>query len=69
MWKLLNILFGWDYIAWSDGFCYGIARVYMVDDKPYFIKYKSLEFVVKIESPNNVIWMTCSSKKYFKESK
>lgn len=32
MYKLLNYLFGWDYIAWDNTVARGVARVFTTPD-------------------------------------
>ena len=69
MYKILNWLFGWDYIAWD--YCTlsvddsGIARVYInPDGDVWYWKYKRLGHHNIITSKDDVLWLTCSSDKY-----
>ena len=68
MWRLLNKLFGWDYIYWENSAGQGIARVYTgVDEGVWYWRYKSTTLIDIIESPNQVMWLTCKPIKYFGE--
>ena len=66
IYKLLNKLFGWDYIGWSNPADQGVARVH-VDGmrRVWYWQYKSIKAVNIIEDPEKVIWLTCSPNKYF----
>jgi len=68
MYKLLNKLFGWDYIYWKNSADSGIARVH-VDyiGTIFYWRYRSTFILDKITKPEQVIWLTCSSSKYFKK--
>ena len=66
MYKLYKYLFGWDYIHWSNSADQGIARVHKtLDGNVWYWRYKITSIVDEIKSPNEVIWLTCSSLKYF----
>lgn len=65
--KLLNELFGWDYIQWDNGFGSGIARVHKgKDDVPWFWQYKCTKCAKRIHYAESVIWLTCHPDKYMK---
>ena len=66
IYKLLNKLFGWDYIQWSNSAAQGVARVH-VDGmrRVWYWRYKGTKVVDIIEDPAKVIWLTCSPNKYF----
>lgn len=65
MYKLLNYLFGWDYIAWKNSIDSGIARVYLSGDgTAFYFRYRNICCIDKIHKPEQVIWLTCASKKY-----
>lgn len=66
LWKLLHLLFKWDYIHWENFADYGVARVH-VDGKGkvYYWRYKSTKCLDIIEDYNKVAWLTCSPFKYF----
>ena len=67
--KLLNKLFGWDYIQWENYVDRGVARVH-VDGmrRVWYWRYKGIKAANIIEDPANVIWLTCSPNKYFPPS-
>lgn len=66
MWKLWHLLFGWDYIAWSNFADQGVARVSRdFEGRVYYWRYKSVHLADPIKSPEQVFWLTCPSSKYF----
>lgn len=67
LYNLLNRVFGWDYIWWKNSVAYGIARVH-VDalGNPYYWRYKGTKCLDKINSSNQVVWLTCNPNKYIK---
>lgn len=76
IYKLLNKLFGWDYVQPYYSFNCGVARV-QVDgmNRVWYLRvYESDGFGTKkkvaewIEKPEHVIWLTCSPNKYFPPS-
>ena len=65
IYKLLNYLFGWDYIAWSNCADSGIARVhYGYDGTAWYWRYKTTKVIDKIHNPKHVTWLTCYPNKY-----
>lgn len=67
MYKLLNKLFGWDYVHWSNFAESGIARVYIDGDgNPYYFRYRNICVIDRITSKTQVMWLTCSYSKYVK---
>lgn len=67
MYKLLNKLFGWDYIYWQNIADSGIAKVYTDSNgNPYYYRYRTTCLIDKIISHDQVMWLTCSSGKYLK---
>lgn len=65
MWRLLNKLFGWDYIYWEDTCARGVARVYKTSgNEPYYYKYKSITLIRKVDNGEVKIWLTCEPSKY-----
>ena len=66
MYKLLNLLFGWDYIAWKNSADQGISRV-LVDGRGvvFYWRYKVTNVADIISDPNSVLWLTCPPDKYF----
>ncbi len=70
MYKLKNILFGYDYIYWKNSCDNGIARVHRAGDgKVYYFRYKTTNLIDLIQDPNQVIWLTCSPDKYLNPEK
>lgn len=68
MWRILNFLFGYDYIAWGNSCDNGIARVRVNEDGiVYYFRHKFTGVINKIDRPCNVFWLTCKSDKYFKQ--
>ena len=66
IWRLMNLLFGWDYIAWSNSADQGIARVYADHSgKVFYWRYRITGVVDVILEPNDYIWLTCLPSKYF----
>lgn len=67
LYKLLNKLFGWDYILWESTCDRGIVRI--LKDKTgvfYYWRYKNIKSAAKINKPSDVkLWLTCSPEKYF----
>jgi hypothetical protein len=67
--KLLNWVFGWDYIYWSNSAAQGVARVYRdAEGSVYYWRYKITQLADPIEKPSDVMWLTCPSSKYFTET-
>lgn len=69
MYKLLNKLFGWDYVHWANFADQGIARLHVSPDgKVWFWRYKSTKVIdilpVRFAT---VIFLTCRSEKYLPE--
>lgn len=66
MWRILNALFGWDYIAWSNSCDWGVARVHVaMDSKVWYYRYKSTRLIDRLTDPDAVMWLTCKPEKYF----
>lgn len=68
MWRLWNFLFGWDYISWKNTADQGIARVYKEEwptERVFYVRYKITQLIDVINNPEQVVWLTCSSNKYF----
>ena len=66
MYKLLNLLFGWDYIHWTNSCDAGVARIRKTSDNViWYYRYKITSVVDKVKNPNDVIWLTCHPSKYF----
>lgn len=68
MYKLLNKIFGWDYIYWANTADSGVSRVYKnADGVAYYYRYRSIALIDIIYSKTQVIFLTCSSSKYLGE--
>lgn len=69
IWRLCNLLFGWDYIAWDNGADRGVARVWIDGlDRAVYWRYKSICVADQIKSPEQVYWLTCKPSKYLKRT-
>jgi hypothetical protein len=67
IWQALNVLFGWDYVAWRNSADRGIARVH-VDGmgRVFYWRYKNTRLADFITEPERVIWLTCGPEKYMR---
>ena len=68
IYKTLNKLFGWNYVAWANP-CdniFGVSRVH-VDGagQVYYWRYKCTKVLDVIKEPEQVMWLTCSPSIYF----
>lgn len=67
LYRILNTLFGWDYIQWRNSADYGVARVLVDGDgNPFYFRYKLTKCIDTIKNKEDVIWLTCPSMKYLK---
>lgn len=67
LYKLLNRLFGWDYIQWANTCAGGVARVHHAGGgKVFYWRYKSTGSADIIRKADQVIWLTCEPSKYIK---
>jgi hypothetical protein len=65
MYKILNKLFGWDYIYWEGRFDSGISKVIVLPDKSVHFKYNG--YIVSVTDPGLIVkWLTCIPDKYIK---
>ena len=68
MYKILNWLFGWDYVFWKNVWTWGISRVNT--SKAGMLWYWTDDLLDKeateLFDPTEVIWLTCHPSKYFK---
>lgn len=65
MYKLLNKLFGWDYIHWENNADRGVARVHQSPDGTvWYWRYKITKCLDVIPGTNKVVWLTCEPTKY-----
>ncbi len=71
MYKILNKLFGWDYIYWEDrfnsgiSFDSGISKLIVLPDKSVHFKHRGY-IVSVIDTEFIVKWLTCTPDKYIK---
>ena len=65
MWKLMNLVFGFDYIQWRNCAGQGIARV-RVDgmNRAWYFRHKNISVIDFIDDPKRVVWLTCAPEKY-----
>jgi hypothetical protein len=67
MYKLLNLLFGFDYIHWRNSADQGIARVHKSQDGVvWYWRYGLTQVADIITKKEQVIWLTCKAEKYIK---
>jgi len=65
MWKILNFLFGWDYIAWKNTADSGIARIRRDQNGNLFYwRYKATKVADPITKARDFLWLTCPPEKY-----
>jgi len=65
MWYVLNRLFGWDYVAWSNSAAQGVARVHNDGTgRCYYWRYKGTQLADEIKTEEQVFWLTCEPSKY-----
>ncbi len=70
MYRILNFLFGWDYIYWTNSADQGISKVFKAkDNKICYYRYRITGLIDQIFEPKQVIWLTCNSDKYFNPNK
>ena len=66
MYKVLNWLFGWDYIQWKNFADTGISRVFIDGGgRVVYWRYRVIQVMDKIGDPKEVFWLTCKPEKYF----
>ena len=67
MYKLLHLIFGWDYIHWEHSVDRGVSRVFLTaDGTPVYWRYKSISVLDRIRTAADVTWLTCVPEKYIK---
>jgi hypothetical protein len=65
MYKIKNLLFGWDYIQWKNSADSGIARVMKLPDgKIVYWRYRNISYMDEIKEANQVRWLTCPPSKF-----
>jgi len=73
MYKLLNYIFGWDYIIWENCLYKGVARIRTLPNGDhYFLVYGAISnYVPLTENQENdawvIAWLTCDKNKYLKQ--
>ena len=65
LYRLKHLIFGWDYIAWSNSSDHGIARV----EKDgagvvWYWRYRNTLLPDRITNPEQVLWLTYPPSKY-----
>jgi len=66
-WQLLHLLFGYDYIQWSNCADQGVARVRLDGmGRAYYWRYENIKVINFINDAKSVVWLTCSPSKYLK---
>jgi len=66
IYKILHLLFGWDYIQWENSADEGIARVFVEGSgRVVYWRYRTTKVMDEIREPEQVKWLTCSPGKYF----
>lgn len=65
MYEINHYLFGWDYIQWQINDEAGISRVHKLPDgRVIFFLYSGENVAKEITEWRQVLWLTCSPKKY-----
>jgi hypothetical protein len=74
MWRLWNILFGWDYVYWRNSCDHGVARLHTTPNgKVWFYRYKITNVIDSVDEyvinkniyiRSNIIFLTCHPSKY-----
>lgn len=65
MYKIMNFLFGYDYIQWENCADQGVARVFKLSSgKIVYWRYKSTSTMDEIKNSNQVNWLTCHPSKF-----
>ncbi len=63
--KILNFLFGWDYIQWQNSADTGVARVFRSKcGQTVYWRYYKTKVLDKIKRKEDVVWLTCKPSKY-----
>ena len=70
MYRLFNLLFGWDYIYWTNHFDKGISRILVTADGiPYYYRYPGMTIIDLADGTvSKILWLTCSKSKYYKDT-
>lgn len=70
MYRILNKLFGWDYVCWKNSCGSGIARIHIdKEGKAYYWRYKNTNLIdyLPAEHGQRITWLTCHPSKYIKQ--
>ncbi len=66
IYKVLNFLFGFDYIIWKNSCDSGISRVRKdYSGNVWYWRYRTTHIADIICEPKQVMWLTCKPSKYF----
>lgn len=73
MWRLFNLMFGWDYISWRNSADQGIARIHKAPDGTvWYWRYRMTGLLDVVNKDNSVspwggtiVFLTCHPSKYF----
>ena len=66
--KILNRLFGWDYIQWKNTADTGVARIQTSGcGNAFYWRYKNIGCADVVKDPGDVLWLTCKPEKYLKK--
>ena len=61
----MNLVFGYDYVAWRNCADQGIARVWRDGmGRACYWRYFPIKVCDIINKPSEVIWLTCEPQKY-----
>lgn len=63
--KILNMLFGWDYVVWKPFLVSGVSRIHQEKGtgRVYYFQQHNKAYEI-VTSKNQVVWLTCSPEKY-----
>lgn len=65
MYRILNKIFGWDYIHWENTCTNGIARLHKAPDGTvWYYQYKITKLIKTIPGYHEIMWLTCKPDKY-----
>lgn len=66
MYKILHLIFGWDYIYWQNTADEGYAWVHKLPNGTIWYKrYWITNVIDVIYKSSQVLWMSCKPNKYF----
>lgn len=65
MYRVLHLLFGWDYIHWRNTADSGVARIRRDHaGRVWYWRYWLTNVADRVVDPSAVLWLTCSPAKY-----